>query len=282
MIHNAVPWKTKTPYMMFSALAIGLLSFALFFTSSSDSSDQPISDDTATWLLKRARSHLCAKRRDSRPTPQQATEPHRATLFITGFNNGRYAWPRPLMGTGNSLADALDSALGTFSNYPEANPVDADRIQIDVVSSIMPFDEVVTASHGYLPTPAAELIDPGAEGIVVEKGGRTFYLLPSEMIYKAIFSETPMDQDGDDLFGRAMVALGLPRSFWSSSQVRLSRLRTITFVENNKKARALRLIRASVPVESLSRQTLMTAERAGGEYICCMKYTEGQFCSIYA
>jgi AMMECR1 domain-containing protein len=241
-------------------------------------SDQAVSEDAALWLLKQARARLSGKPlSESRRTPREVTEPRRTVLFVTAFKLGQPRDARPKVGIGDSLGAALDSAIKETFNPESAERGEPDRIQIDVLKDFSPFEKRSSFSK----LTAAEVIEAAAEGISVESGGRTFYLLPSEMIYGRVLAEDVAEQKADDLLDRAMARLGLPRDVWKSRVANLKKFHTESFVENTSRNRALRLVRACVPAGSIEKKSLLAAARSAGDYLVRMQLPQGKFHYIY-
>jgi AMMECR1 domain-containing protein len=286
-------------YNNLSALAFRLLpvvfcaSFAAFEQGVSPqeaSTRGRVSNETAGWLLKQARAYFgggqIGASPDPRAAPVEARQPRRATLFITTFSRGDGS--RPALGTGDSLIAALKSALDSYlSPESQGKPSgqstersELDRIQIDILDGdLAPLDKPDHSprSGGI----ATGLISVGEEGVVVEDGARAHYLLPSEIIYNAIAGAAAERQRADDFLDRAMARLGLARGAWRSSQIKLSRFRTLSFVEDASHSRAMKVAGGFVPVEEVEPKRLLAAARAGGDYLVRVQKPDGSFHYYY-
>lgn len=206
-------------------------------------------------------------------------------LFITTFSRGDAS--RPAVGTGDSLITALKSALDS-SVSPESQPelpgqstgrIELDRIQVDILDG--DFTTIDKPGDSNKPAPAARpggaatgLVSVGEEGIVVEDGAQAHYLLPSEVIYNSIAAER---QRADDFLDRAMARLGLARGVWRSPQIKLSRFRTISFVEDASRGRAIKVMGGIVRVGEVGPKRLLAAARAGGDYLVRVQKPDGSF-----
>ncbi len=175
------------------------------------------------------------------------------------------------MGVGDSLVAALKAALEGNRSLPTP-----DRIQIDILDGgLAPIDKPVQSEQEDLT--ATGLIAVGAEGIAVESENRRLYILPSELIYKSIVAEDADQQKASDLLSRAAIYFGLAPEAWRSSSVKLSRFRTISFVEDYARRKALSVVNACMPVSEISRAQLLKAARAGGDYLIRAQKTDGSF-----
>jgi len=183
---------------------------------------QSVSEETAAWMLKQARSRLSdnqwAPASKQSTIPPQATESRPATLFVAAFKRG-YGL-RPADGTGGNLFAALKSALDAFAasmlrprSQRATDDATPDRIQIDILDgNLSPIDK--PGRHAELA--ASDLIDAGVEGLAVEAAGRVLYLLPFELIYQSLLDSDSREQGAVDLLNRAMVYLGFEPSYWRS------------------------------------------------------------------
>jgi AMMECR1 domain-containing protein len=226
---------------------------------------------------------------DAQAAPIEAKQSRRATLFITTFS--RRAAPRvasrPAIGTGDNfmaaLRSALDSALTPDRKLSDQSTlrVEPDRIQVDILDG----DFAPLAKPGHSPHSngtAAELISVGEEGIAIEDGPRTFYLLPSEVIYNSVVAASAERQRADDLLDRATAHLGLARGAWRSSRIKLSRFRTLTFVEDASRNQAINITSGFAPVEDVQPKRLLAAAQAGGAYLVRAQKPDGSFHYSYA
>lgn len=202
-------------------------------------------------------------------------------LFVTRFARGQALLPA--RGVGDSFVAALKAALESSATDNRSGklskPLAPDRIQIDVLDgSIRPLDKPVQSEQEDLSNlTATELIAVGAEGIAIESETRVLYVLPSEMIYKSIVAGDADEQKASDLLSRAAAYLGLEREAWRASNVKLSRFRTIAFVEDYARGKALSVVNACVPVSEISRAQLLKASRAGGDYLIRAQNRDGSF-----
>jgi hypothetical protein len=250
-------------------------------------SAKPVSDQTAQWMLKRARSELTGKNAASQAGqstgPAESNELRRTTLFLSRYDRShgssetsQAVSSHMLVGAGESLSRALDAAL---AGPPQANRVsEPDRIKIDILDA----DPVPIDAGKITPEQSAsQLIDVGVEGIELETGGRTLYLLPSDLIYESIAVGDPESQSAADLLGRAMSALDLPQGRWTSPGVTLKRIHTISFVEDGTRTRALKLLRGFIPDVDSGRESLLRSAGAGGNYLIRMQRPDGRYYYTY-
>lgn len=242
--------------------------------------DESISNETKLWLLKQARARLAGKAGDFESAPREAKQSRRALLFITAFARGQSSYPAT--GAGASLVAALSAALdssstGNAKGKPSSS--EPDRIQIDVlVGSFVSLDKPLRAEGEDLSSlKAAELIAIGEEGIAIETEGRARYVLPSEMIYKSIVAEATDDQKAADLLDRASAHLGLAPGSWRSSNAKLSRFRVVSFAEDHSRNRAITMVNSCALKGEISRAELITAARAGGDYLVRAQKPDGSF-----
>ncbi|MGA9771333.1 MAG: hypothetical protein WBV94_20025 [Blastocatellia bacterium] len=242
------------------------------------STAQSIPNETRLWLLKQARARLGGKAIEQQSATQEAKASRRAMLFVTRFVRGQSS--QPLMGVGDSLVAALKVALESVVKENRPPP---DRIQIDILDgNLAPLVKPVESEPDDLSKlSATELIAVGAEGIAIESENRSLYVLPSELIYKSIVAGNADEQKASDLLNRAAVYLGLDQQSWRAAGVKLSRFRTISFVEDHAHQKALSLVNACVPVTEISRQQLLKAARAGGDYLIRAQKPDGGFYYSY-
>jgi len=198
--------------MLIAALCDGMTHVPRLSSEGSRRS-QSISNDTALWLLVQARARLNGNQNElaaQQAVPVEARETRDTTLFVTPHSRGCVICPSPAVGMGDSLAAALNSALSRIPAsvvssrgvWPPAE-LAPYRIQIDVLDGgLIPLAKPdLNPPHRQS---AAELIDPGVDGLAVETDGRVLYLLPLEMLYGSMFDEDASVQGADDLLGRAM------------------------------------------------------------------------------
>src|SRR5262249_49294573 len=146
-----------------------------------------MSDQAAQWLLQRARQSP-EQRPSSSSMPAECSEPRRTTLFVRMFYRSegaamasRSVSSRISVGGGESLSRALDAALAGLPQL--GNIGEPDRIAIDILDA----DPVPIDATGIGPEQTvSQLIDVGVEGLAMETGGRTLYLMPSDFIYESI------------------------------------------------------------------------------------------------
>src|SRR5438270_3735946 len=173
----------------------------------------PISKETAAWLLKQARGRFAGKAIDDAAAPPVVTAARPTTLLVTTFRRGLIA--RPLAGSGASLLAALKAALDSLdpqaqfvssapealansspqpshaakppansspqANRPAASSGAPDRIQIDLLDGEMATLEKPAEIEREAQLSAAQLLQPGVEGIAIEARGQVFYLPPSQL-----------------------------------------------------------------------------------------------------
>jgi AMMECR1 domain-containing protein len=253
-------------------------------------SSAQVSNETIAWLLKQARGCLSGKQKsaslEKQAAPLEAKQSRRTMLFITTFSRrGSSALASiPAMGTGDTLTAALKTVLDSIS-IPEAVenssnqsilPAEPDRIQIDILDgSFAPLDKPDYSLHSNMK--AAEMISIGEEGIAVENGGRMLCVLPSGIIYNSIASETAETQRADDLLDRATTHLGLASGAWRSPQVKLSRFRTLSFVEDASHNRAVSIASGFARIKDTESKQLIASARAGGDYLVRVQKPDGSF-----
>jgi hypothetical protein len=97
------------------------------------------------------------------------------------------------------------------------------------------------------------------------------------LIYKSIVAGDADEQKASDLLDRAAAHLGFARDAWRAPGVKLSRFRTISFVEDRARGRALGVVSACVPVSEISRAQVLRVSRAGGDYLVRMQKPDGSF-----
>lgn len=249
-----------------------------------------VSGEAATWALKQARACLSGKQAiaslERQDAPVEAKRARRTTLFITTFSRRRTpsVTSPPAIGSGENLIAALKSALEAISTTEmqrklsdqSSGRVELDRIQMDVLDGDFALLNKPDHSMRSVAT-ATELISVGEEGVAVEDGARRLYLLPSEIIYNSIAAESAERQTADEFLDRAMTHLGLARGAWRASEIRLSRFRTLSFVEDASRNRAINVVSGFAPVESIEPKKLLAAARAGGDYLIRVQKPDGSF-----
>jgi hypothetical protein len=251
-----------------------------------------ISDQTALWMLKQSRWRLGGKPReataDDESVPEQATEPRETQIFVTPYIQGCVICPSPGTGVGNSIAEALSSALSRMSTSlvsGKERPVqnEPDRIQIDILDGT--FHAIVkpagSTTHSRQRLGAVDLIAPGLDGIVVETDGRSYYLLPSQLLYQSLFEEAALEQSAENLLARVMKHINLPADAWKATSLHLRRFRTISFVDDTQRQNVLRVERGVIATAELSRSKLIEAARMGGDYLVRMQRADGSFYYSY-
>jgi len=256
---------------------------------------QSLANETRLWLLKQARARLSGKGIDLKSAPREAKASRRTALFITTFTRGQAS--RPTMGTGDTLATALQAALdgrlstprpdqssniSSSSDRTDKSSLNApERIQIDILDgNRAPLDKP-SPDERDRKLSAAQWIKAGEEGIAFEREGRLIYLLPSELIYRAILADDADEQRAEDLLDRAAIYLNFARADWQSKSVKLSRFRTLAVVEDSTRRAALDVVAAVVPMQAVSRARLLESARAGGDYLVRVQRPDGSFYYSY-
>jgi hypothetical protein len=286
--------------------AFCLLPFA-FCLFSSTAPPASLSHETGAWLLKQARARFSGKVIDEASAPPALTMARPATLFVTTFRRG-HASP-PLAGSGANLLAALRAALDSSninarpaSSAPQAiarlsprtahptaqaqadssppanrsagSSATPDRIQIDILDGELAPLEKPAETEAAARLSAAQLIQPGSEGIAIEMQGRAFYLPPSHLINNRIFADDADRQRAADLLDRAVNYLAVKD--WRAAEVRLRRFRTFAFVEDRSHQAAIDL-NASGTLEEINRARLNRAAQAGGDYLIRAQKRDGSF-----
>src|SRR5256714_7910773 len=243
-----------------------------------------VSSETAQWLLKQARARFEGHSLDEAAAPTGVTAARPATLFVTTFRGGQVT--RPLAGSGTSLLAALKAALDSIdlkaahvSPAPGINAnTSPDRVQIDLLDGEMLPLEAPSASERDASLSAAQLIQPGVEGIAIQARGQTFYLPPSQLIAARIFADDADAQPAEELLDRAANYLGIYD--WRGAGVRLRRFRTVAFVEDRWQRTALELTACGLRQE-INRARLEQTARAGGDYLIRAMKADGSFHYFY-
>jgi len=284
-----------------SLLMVAICLLFIFVCEPSRTSDdnhapaQSLSNETRFWLLKQARARLGGKAIDLQSAPREAKASRRTALFITTFTRGQAS--RPTMGTGDTLATALQAALegklstartnqssniaSSSDRTDKSSSAAPERIQIDILDgNRAPLDKP-SPDERDTKVSAAQWIKAGEEGIAFEREGRIVYLLPSELIYRAIFDAEADKQQAEDLLDRAATYLSFARADWQSKSVKLSRFRTMAFVEDSTHRTALDVIAAVVPTQAINRARLLESARAGGDYLVRVQRPNGSFYYSY-
>ena len=250
---------------------------------------QSVSDETALWLLAHARARLSSSQAEAtslqQSAPEEAREHRESFVFVTPYLRGCVICPSPAAGGGDSLAAALNSALGKIpaavvSSDLTSQPLqrEPERIQIDILEGrFFPLSKPEeTGPHSDRPS-AAEFLDPGVDGLAIDAPRRTVYLLPNEMLYRGTFDEDPTAQSVEGLLNRAMTQVGFDEYAWRSPHLRLSRFHTVSFIEDRKSAGVIRIVRGILASPEPDRSGLMAAARAGGDYLIRMQQPDGRF-----
>jgi hypothetical protein len=271
----------KRRLKLFSVLLVcGVFGNSSLPTAMYDQHGTRPSDDISAWLLKEARARLSGMRLEGVKRPAQALAQKKTTLFVTAFPAGKQLQPRPVIGKGKSLADALEDALASVSGFglKGADASGIERIQIDVLDEeALPLNK----KDIFEGLTATKLIDPGREGILIEDTDSSIWLLPTEFFWGRLFAEEADNQKASDLLDRAGAYLRMSPDFWRSPAVKLSRFHTRTIVEDSLKTGALRLVRGAIPVDVITKARLNASARAGGDYLVRMQKQDGSFVYSY-
>jgi Beta-L-arabinofuranosidase, GH127 len=235
-------------------------------------SASPIANETGAWLLKQARARFNGKALDEASTPRAVTIARPTTLFVTTFRRGQAA--RPLAGSGATLLAALKAALDSVNPNDRLASSTPDRIQIDILDGELAPLVKPAETERAAPLTAAQLIQPGGEGIAIETKGRAFYLPPSLLINSRIFADDADEQPAEDLLNRAANYFSV--SDWRAAEVRLRRFRTLAFVEDRWHRAALDLTGSGL-LQEINRARLNRAAQAGGDYLIRAQKSDGSF-----
>jgi hypothetical protein len=225
-----------------------------------------VAKETDAWLLKQARARFNGKALDEASAPRAVTTARPTTLFVTTFQRGQVS--RPLAGSGATLLAALQAALDSI------NADVPDRIQIDILDGELASLEKPAETEHDRRLSAAQLIQPGAEGIAIETKGRAFYLPPSQLIYTRIFADDADEQRAEALLNRAANYFGV--NDWRGPEVRLCRFRTLAFVEDRLHRAAIDLTGSGL-LKEINRARLDRAAQAGGDYLIRAQKSDGSF-----
>jgi hypothetical protein len=272
----------------------------------SQSSEQSVSVDTARSMLALVRAalgHAKSGVAQAEPPAPDLSRPRDTTLFLTVYGaqpvdlRALYA-KQPTVtlpnetalrapGTGGSLQEALGKAISglrasmTAAGTATSHSIgDGSRIKLDVIS---PNRELIDLSEDDQDESVHDFIDIGREGIQVDPGKTSTYLLPTDLIYNFVLADNTSSQTCDDLLDRAMTEAGMPTDAWRQRGVKLYRIQTDSYIEDSTHNQALPLIRGFTPVTSgdLTAERVTSAARAGGDYLIRMQLPSGQFNYAY-
>ena len=259
-----------------------------------------ISAGGAGWILDAARhaieSGSVATIHKAAAVPPEVARPRDTVLLLTVYGAGQNPQSPALIdrppskssgqgratfqGAGSSLREALEKAVSNVLGAQQFRPAQGhdvltSRIKLDVlIGRPEPIDKPAPEGEG---DTAEDLIDVGADGIEIDAGKTKRYLPPSELIYDAIVAADPGFQEGSDLLDGAMEAAGLSKDAWHSEAVKLYRFRTASFVEDSTHTRSLPVVRGFVTNQEITRARLLSAARAGGDYLVRAQQPSGQF-----
>lgn len=269
------------------AATAGLLSIRHYLGRADDTTVQKRSIQVdavaAGWELRQVRASLTGKVIAGAERPAATISPCRCEVFLTvSASKQGTSTPSRISshGAGASVDEALAAALKAMKENSRNTDScrDPGRIELDVVQNgdsggYEPIDKPDEANGS-----ASDIIEPGREGIRIESDGHYNYLLPSALIYDSILANDPQSQTASDLLARACVAAGLASNAWESNKVKLSTFRTISYIEDAGGNSALPLVSAFIPwASSVNRNTLISAARAGGDYLVRMQRPDGSF-----
>ncbi|MGH9759263.1 MAG: hypothetical protein ACREAC_00320, partial [Blastocatellia bacterium] len=161
---------------------------------------------------------------------------------------------------------------------PGADCAQPAGIQIDVISGAYSTIEKPTPENTET---AAELLDPGADGLKIEDSGAVYYLAPSALIYRRVFAPDPEVQPASELLTKACLQFGLPAQRWTAPGLRLWSFHTVSFVEDSSRSKALRVVRGTVTGMPVDGEHLVAAARLAGDYLIRAQRQDGSFHYYY-
>ena len=276
-----------------------LLPLALCLVSSCGSSSRAVSPagsvsaEGRIWLLRQARIRQSGRPVDETSAPLELKAASPTTLFITTFRDGQAS--RSTIGAAANPVAALKAALdsdqtgtspppssvtaGATSGHRGTDAAEApDRIQIDILDGdLIPLQRPAELERD-AGLSAARLLQPAVEGIAFATGDGTRYLPPSALIYHRIFAAAADEQTAEDLLDAAAQYAGIKD--WRAANVRISRFRTIAFIEDHSHNAAVDLA-VDASKADIDRARLMAAARAGGDYLIRQQKRDGSFHYVY-
>ena len=236
-----------------------------------------LSAHRAGWLLRWARTKLTGTTPGGAlgPPPASVKTPADVTVFLTLYSNGQTASFR---GQGAGLHDATAQAAAAALDR-QLTPA---RLQLDIVAG----DPLPLPRPAEDPTPA----DPAArmlwqrltsfqDGLVVVHAEQAYWLVASQLLLQGMARQRRDVEPAQpvDILAAAMRALGWQPDAWGDPAVELWSFQTVSWIEESTLTRAIPLVQGVMPAGAVSRERLLAAAIAGGEYLLRVQREDGSF-----
>ena len=239
-----------------------------------------LSAHSAGWLLRWARTQLTGTTPGGAlgPPPASVRGSRTETVFLTAYAAGQTA----------SFRGQADGLLGATTQAVEeaaARQVNPQRLQLDIVVG-----EALPLAY---PPDAAAPLDPVLramwqrltsfqDGLVVAHGEQAYWLVASQLLLQGM-ARARRDVDPArpvDVLAAAMRAIGWQADAWRDLAVELWSFQTASWIEDAALEQAVRLVQGVMQGAGVSREQLLAAAVAGGEYLLRVQHEDGSW--LYA
>jgi hypothetical protein len=236
-------------------------------------------------LTPRERADVLAVLRDALdgkpPRAPAVSTPLAEVAVVQLWHHGRPVWRAEAHAA--TVGEAVAQAARELSGKSATLPRDG-RLKVDLVRARAPiFTHLADRWSLFFAFSAVS----GLDGLLLSLDGREAILVPDDLLVAdALAGEHPLPQlelelglDTTKVVGLALERLQLDSARYESTPHRWWRIRTDSFVESA--SGALPVVRGNVPGPPVTRESLVAAARAGGDYLVRHLDPEGHFDYLY-
>lgn len=236
-----------------------------------------LSAHSASWLLRWARMQLADSSPGGAlgPPPASVKAPVDTTVFLTVYSNGQTASFR---GQDNGLLGATTRAVSAGLD----RQLKPDRLQLDIVAgepAPLPRPPENTTAPDPIVREAWRRLTSFQDGLVVAHGEQAYWLVASQLLLQGM-ARARRDIDPArpaDMLAAAMRALGWPPDAWRDPSVELWSFQTASWIEDATHERAVRLTQGVMQGSGATRERMVAAAVAGGEYLLRVQHEDGSY-----
>ncbi|HDH96994.1 MAG TPA: AMMECR1 domain-containing protein [Proteobacteria bacterium] len=247
--------------------------------SGAPSGKPKIASEDKSAALKLARAELEGKKVDVQFKGAPAGYPVIITLFKP---HTKYCFG--ISPAGLELADAIKKAVANLKDKPcfyhYESGMDKTRIKIDLAFGERPLKNRSTKKLKYQ-------IEPGIHGLILQKDGERFIILPEQVIYESWAQVRTTRILGNKLARKQLRKLcrqaHLDKDCWKNKELPINTFQVVSFIEVSPNGKPIDLYRGNAPVspEPLTTERIMNAAKAAADYLIRHQKDDGSFTYIY-
>jgi hypothetical protein len=236
----------------------------------------PLSGDERAQVMSVLRDAL-----DGKPPRAPAIAAPVDVAVVQLWHHGRPAWRTEARAS--TVGEAIAQAARALAEKSATLPRDG-RLKVDLVRARAP---IFTHLADRWPLFFAFSAVSGLDGLVLSLDGREAVLVPDDLLVADVLAgEHPLPQlelelglDTAQVLALALDRLQLDSARYAASPHRWWRIRTDSFVESG--SGVLPVVRGNVPGPPVTKETLVAAARAGGDYLVKHLDPDGHYDYLY-